>query len=262
MIVHDSIVGFNSGSGAGTFPYVPLSGFSFRVRKYNQLSSMAFITGLYMTVNSPMRIQILSPHLHDAVNGLVFIGENNPEYDSISEGVLQKLSSEDLLQFNAINSHGNTAFVMTVCYEDLQDTHTSYISGSEFLRHEHQLKPFIYSPPTSVSMSEYSAAVQVQDGTFKADKFYALLGAQGIENGFILRIRSKETGGFSLTIPPANYAVNKNGAHFLNMSKRFNNLKSIPVFYGENLQTAIVDVVGGTATLCSLQFVELKGFHQ
>lgn len=248
-----------AGSPIGFSPIAPLSGFSFRVEKFNQMAHKAFLMSIFTVQSSGDYIRFLSAQsLHDAVHGITLMPIDS-SYDLLSKGFKQYVKSDDLLLVQSQRTFGIGVTVgINIFYENLPDTHTRYISASQFKRRFVNLKTVSVSTPPFINTA-FTQPQALNDLTFKPDKTYAVVGYSTLYFGSILRLRSASTNGFSVLFP--SNAVNTFNAnpfnYFPQMSDVYGNIDCIPTFKGIEIDSLVIDGIGVTQSYGSIIFAEL-----
>lgn len=221
----------------------------------------ALIVGVSCVSLPLTQFKIISPRLHDAINGFSFrsLAESGFSLFSVlPHGFEQRLQSGDLLQLRVNPTAGETDvyLALSIYYEHLQSGGKAfYISPDELERRGVNVKTVQYDTVAPSTLS-YGNQKGISDGLFKTDREYALLGANNETlQGTTLRIQAEETGRYKILLPLDNLEGNSIN-YFSRLSRRYN-LPLIPTFKGINISTLVVESISPLAEHIDLFFAEL-----
>jgi len=244
-------IGFQA-TAPGT-SYAAAAAFTGNSLQIRNAGGRIFLLGVYALVQgTAAMIQILSPALHDAVNGIELFPTNALVYN-LRDNYRQPLKAQDTLTVNMQGSATGGDIELgslDVYYENLPGSNGVYITPEELYTYgvNEMTTRNTISTGTAGGWSG-AEALSAETNYFKPNTYYAIVGA--LNNGarcLGMRYVSSYFGNLGVAIPGETANKNNTRRHFIDKSNDFR-LAGIPVFnsaaVGQTTIAAAVDENGG-----------------
>jgi hypothetical protein len=221
------------------------SGNSFTVRAFSG-GAKAYLAQAWAGVQSDGIFRILSPRLHDNVNGIYLETDADNPRPLFRPGRMCSLESQDTL-VPALSGSGTSGDVevgcYTVYYDDISGADARLIDQDELERRA--ITAFAMQVTLSATSSGGWSGSQVltaDQDQLKANTDYALIGYSCDEEIAAWRIYGQDTGNLGIGAPGIVVDKQYSGRYFINLSKELGK-PAIPVINSANKDNTSVDFV-------------------
>jgi hypothetical protein len=255
------------GSGVSNASYTAVTaagGTSFVVRNSPQPAYLinTAVMSQTATVTNPTAWRVRSARMHDFIYGYQVGMLSGVSFGgAVQSAFAQPLVPQDTLTVEATGNSANNGIMLTMYYKQLPGADGILINESELAHFGVNLMGVECKPTPAAADFGTAVAINTTQDAFKANTYYAILGATTVLNSAsFLRIRSANFGNLGVGIPMygiGNAQQQETANYFPNISRRFG-LNCIPVWNSANKGGTVIDAIGSTtAQDYYVQMVEL-----
>lgn len=241
----ETIAGYATAPGATITDLTAASGNSFTVRAF-QDNNRAYLAQAWAGVQSDGIFRILSPRLHDNVNGIYIETDADNPRPLFRPGKMCPLISQDTL-VPAISGSGTAGDIESACYtvyyEGISGAEARLIDEDELLRRA--VTTFAMQVSLSATASGEWSGSQVltaDQDQLKANTDYAVIGYSADAEFAAWRIYGQDTGNLGIGAPGIVADKDYTSRYFINLSDELNK-PAIPVINSANKDNTSVDFV-------------------
>lgn len=263
MMTLDTVSFTATAPGAAGAAAAVVAGDSAFVRSTQELISGLLIAA-WTNAQAAGFTQVVFPYGHDTSRNIRFRNLALAPANQVPRSAIQPMKSQDLISVTQAGSAvaGDVETVhLLMAYPNMDGPQTKYIGWEEFrARCEDIVTIEDTCTPTAASVYTGSRALNAVTTTLKANRNYAILGAQIGANCGALTIRGQDTGNLRASIPGFPGNPTQTVDWFVNLAS-WHQLPLIPVVNAANQANTFVEIVTNellTAVPFSLNLALLK----
>lgn len=250
-IAIDTILTAAVNPGAGAVATVAASGDSLQIRNANSARKI-YLEGLIRQGGTPGFISVVSPMMHDNVNGIRLTPNESPSIYSLPAEANQLLLPGDNLTVNLSGGAAETDIgILQVYYEDLPSSSARLHRFSDISGIIKSMKPQRVAVTSPATIGQWSdTAITATEDVLHPNTDYAVLGFVTNTNLGFIGIKGGETGNLRIGGPGTTTELVTSN-YFVNMDDK-NGRPWIPVFNSAARGSTFVSVAASTASVAAV----------
>lgn len=232
---------------------------SLTIRSFPQ-TSRAWLEQIIRRHNTSGGVRVLSPLLHDNVNGITFFTDQTPSWHLLPQDIGQEVYRGDVLTVNVTGDTTHHASVcLTVYYENLDGAQAQLYQLGDVAGNVKSLKALQVAVTASGTVGLWSdTAVNTTDKQLHSDSQYAVLGYMTDTALGAVGVKGQSTGNLRIVGPGSDDVVSTS-RFFVDMSQK-HGTPHIPVFSALDqgaVFASVADNAASTTANITLMLAEL-----
>jgi len=258
----DTVLSSVANPGAsGTNTSVTNSGDSFTVRTFQQ-GTQAFISMVSRTHSASGFARIVSPLMHDAVDGMTWYTSETPSIHFMPPMVGQPIQPGDTLTVSVSGNTTSSAIVgYSNYYQNLSGASANLYQWGDISGNIKSIKPTTVAVTASGTVGTWKdTLITATENLLHASSFYAVLGFLSDTAIGLVGVKGSATANFRVC-GPGNTATTLTDYFFVDLAN-YHGVPYIPVFNGEDrtsVYVSVADAAASTAANITLVLAELSG---
>lgn len=223
------------------------SGDSLSVRSYADTSEARLLAVVAQGATTP-QVRIISPRLHDNVDGLTFQAVDTPSVYMLPPEIGQRLYSVDTLVVQATSGAANSSAVALLnYYKNIQGIDADLRSWADIKPHIINMKIMEVAVTSSATIGAWTdTVITTTENQLKADYVYAVLGFMGSAALAVVGLKGPCTGNLRACAPGAGTTTLLTD-YFIWMGER-HGIPMIPCFKSNDRANTYISCAASTAS--------------